>query len=293
MRFPKPDIPFARDDANRFLPAIVAVMVAITALLLAVGISFAGSLSSQQRDVAGSIQIQITANEKARAEIESSLATILRTTPGVKDMVVLKREEVSRLLKPWLGDAATLEAVTLPILVDVKIDPNANPPFDAPRLMSAMKDKKIEGRIATPQSWLGDLAKALGLAQVTLMLLSTCLIASLVGLAVLVARTALRLHFKVVNLLHLFGATDEYILRQFQFHTGMLIGRGALIGASVAAFLLLLANVMSTKMKNPVLPEIHFSAVHIALFIVLPLFIALVSLVATRLTVQSMLHRMH
>ena len=293
MRIPKSDIPFARDDANRFLPAIVAVMVAITALLLAVGISFAGALSTQQRDVAGSIQIQITTTDKARADTEKRMVELLRATPGVKDMVVLSREEVSRLLKPWLGDTAAIEGISLPMLMDVKIDSKGAKPFDAGALMKAMNAKNIEGRVATPQGWVNDLAHALGLAQATLMLLAACLMASLVGLAVLVARTSLRLHFKVVNLLHMFGATDEYILRQFQFHNGWLIGRGAAIGALAAAGILLIAYIATQQMKNPVVPVIHFSAAHALLFVALPVFIALVSLVATRFTVQSMLHRMH
>lgn len=293
MLFPKTDIPFARDDANRFLPAIVAVMVAITALLLAVGISFAGALSTQQRDVSGSIQIQITANDKNRADIEKKMVALLRTTQGVKDMVVLSRDDVSRLLKPWLGDSAALEGVSLPMLMDVKIDTAAAEPFNAKKLMEAMKGQGIEGRVATPQGWVNDLARALGLAQATLLMLAGCLMASLVGLAVLVARTSLRLHFKVVNLLHMFGATDEYILRQFQFHNGWLIGRGAAFGAVAAAAILLIIHIATQQMKNPVLPVIHFGIAHVLLFIALPLFIALVSLVATRFTVQSMLHRMH
>lgn len=293
MLIPKADIPFARDDANRFLPAIVAVMVTITALLLAVGISFAGALSAQKRDVAGSIQIQITTGDKTRADIQQKMSALLRTTPGVKDVVVLSHAEVARLLKPWLGDSAALEDISLPMLLDVKVDTDATPAFDAAVLSRAMKAQGIDGRIATPQNWVNDLAKALGLAQVTLLLLALGLIASLVGLSVLVARTSLRLHFKVVNLLHMFGATDEYILRQFQWHNGLLIGRGAVVGALLAAAVLLLAHVSTTQMKNPVLPVIHFSFVHGALFILLPLLIALVVLVATRFTVHSMLHRMH
>lgn len=293
MLIPKSDIPFARDDANRFLPAIVAVMVTITALLLAVGICFAGALSIQKRDVAGSIQIQITTSDKARADIQQKMTLLLRITPGVKDAVVLSRAEVARLLKPWLGDSVALEDISLPMLLDVKVDPGATPAFDAAALDRAMKAQGIDGRIATPQNWVNDLAKALGLAQVTLLLLALGLVASLVGLSVLVARTSLRLHFKVVNLLHMFGATDEYILRQFQWHNGLLVGRGAMVGALLAALVLLAAHITTAQMKNPVLPAIHFSPAHGALFILLPVLIALVALVATRFTVQSMLQRMH
>lgn len=293
MRLPKTDIPFARDDANRFLPWIVAVMVAIAALLLAVGISFAGALGGQHAQMAGSLQIQVQTTAKNRAANEASLKNVMRATRGVKEATVLSEAEVAKLLKPWLGEEAKSDAVNLPLLADIRLDSALADTFDTKALAAALKAKGLDARIATPEHWLRDLSNAMGLAQMALLVLAGCVVASLVALAVLVARTSLRLHFKVVNLLHMFGATDDYILKQFQTHNGLLIGRGAAIGAVVAAALLLLMHIATSQMQNPVLPVIHFSVAHAVLFVALPAFIALVSLVATRLTVQGMLHKMH
>jgi cell division transport system permease protein len=116
---------------------------------------------------------------------------------------------------------------------------------------------------------------------------------AMVSLAVLVARVSLKLHFKTVNILHMFGATDDYILRQFQWQGGWLIGRGALFGSLGAGSLLLLLQSITGRMQSPVVPEIGITTAHVLLLFFLPIFMALVAVVATRLSVQSMLQRMH
>ena len=293
MNFLKTDIPFGRDDAHRLLPAIVAAMVAITALLLAVGISFAGALDAQKRDAEGSVQVQISATGDARARATAQALSIMKATQGVSDAVVLKDAEVARLLKPWLGDADALSGIAMPVLIDLKTRDVDGEPFDADALRAALKSKIKDVRVETPEQWVGDLAHALSLAQGVLLILALCLAASLVALVVLVARTSLRLHFKTVNLLHLFGATDDYILRQFQIHNAWMVGRGALVGSLAAALLLAVAYGISGGSDNPVLPQVAFGIGHGVLFVLLPVCIAAVSLVATRMTVQDMLQRMH
>lgn len=291
MKFLKTDIPFARDDAQRFLPAIVSAMVAITALLLATGISFSSALETQQRDVAGNVQVQISVPAKEREKATADATAIIKAAQGVDDVVVLKETQVADLLKPWLGDEVA--GVDLPVLIELKTRDVNGKPFDTAALTKSLKEKIKHVRVETPRQWLEQLSRVLALAQAALLLLALALVASLVALAVLIARTALRLHFKTVNLLHLFGATDDYILRQFQFHTAWMVGRGAAIGSLLAAMLLLGAHGMTANMASPVLPEIAFGAGHVVLFILLPVFIALIAFIATRMTVQTMLQRMH
>ena len=110
---------------------------------------------------------------------------------------------------------------------------------------------------------------------------------------VLVARTNLRLHFKTVSLLHMFGATDEYILRQFQWNNAWLAARGAFAGVLLAGMVFAVAVILSVRWESPVIPEISVSALHGLLFILLPIFTAAIALVATRHTVRTMLENMH
>jgi cell division transport system permease protein len=297
MWSPRFDIPFARDDANRFLPAIIAIMVALVALLLAIGVSLTGAVVQQGSGMNASLQIQVTlpssASSSVRTETETALKEIVQKTAGIASVTLVTREEVSRLLSPWLGDSSALSGVNLPVLADVTVSAKeSGQKAIITALRSNLKASGFDAVVATPQAWLSDLAQLAYIAQATLLLLSLCLVASLVALAVLIARTSLRLHFKVVNLLHLLGAADDYILRQFQYHHGWVIGKGALMGAVGAACIFIAAHSISVQMNSPIMPVIEMSFLHLLVFVGLPVIVALASLVATRATVAAMLHKM-
>jgi cell division protein FtsX len=109
----------------------------------------------------------------------------------------------------------------------------------------------------------------------------------------LVARTNLRLHFKTVSLLHMFGATDDYILRQFQWNNAWLGGARGVRWCVCGGHGVAVAVILSVRWESPVIPEISVSALHGLLFILLPIFTAAIALVATRHTVRTMLENMH
>jgi cell division transport system permease protein len=285
----KTDIPFARDDAHRFLPWTIAAMMAIAALLISLGLSLADALADQQRDVAGTIQIQIAGERPASQTETDGVVALLRRSAGVSDIVVLEKEAIAELLIPWLGDKKTAEDVPLPVLIEAKTAEGTE--IDA--LRTSLAQQFPRARLVTPQRWVLQLAEVLALTQGTLLVLAFALMSAMVSLAVLIARVSLKLHFKTVNILHMFGATDDYILRQFQWQGGWLIGRGALIGSVVAGFLLLLLQTITRRMDSPVVPQVDFTAAHAVLLLLLPIFVALVAVVATRFSVQAMLQRMH
>jgi hypothetical protein len=53
------DIPFARDDANRLLPLMIACLVGFVALLLAVAMSLTNALTDQSNSMIGGIQVEL------------------------------------------------------------------------------------------------------------------------------------------------------------------------------------------------------------------------------------------
>jgi hypothetical protein len=60
-----------------------------------------------------------------------------------------------------------------------------------------------------------------------------------------------------------------------------------------AASLFIAAVILSSRWDSPVIPHISMSVMHGVMFVLLPIFTAMIALVATRLTVQSMLENMH
>jgi cell division transport system permease protein len=292
MRRPTTDIPFARDDAHRMLPWMVACLVGFAALLLMVAFSLSGSLKQQARDVYGTLQIELPNGTKEK-QLEDVLA-LLKRTAGVQEVVVLSKKEMEALLKPWLGSNLSLNDLALPVMLDVKTAvKNDKTVVDTKALGAALnaivKDAAIEDR----GPWLDHMAQAMYYIQAVMLFIAGTLMVCMVAMIMLVSRTSLKLHFKTVSILHMFGATDEYILRQFQKNNAWLAGRGALLGVLFTSLVVGFAVVASNQWDSPILPALTITSQHIVSLLLLPVFTALVALIATRMTVQSMLAQMH
>ena len=286
------DIPFARDDAHRMLPAMVACLMGFAALLIAAGLCLNHALDKQSRDISGVLQVEVPHDASADT-LEKAVAALQRTV-GVEDVKVLRKSEMETLLKPWLGDGFRIDALPVPTLIDVQTrSGDKGTAVDTVALQRALSAIGPNIRLEAQGPWVSQFSAALGLLQALVLLVAILLLICVVGMIVLVARTNLKLHFKTVGLLHMFGATDDYILTQFQWNSAWLAARGALAGVGFAALLFLGAVIFSHQADSPVIPTLAFSSMHIATFLLLPVLTALVALVATRLTVQSMLHHMH
>lgn len=287
------DIPFARDDAHRMLPAMVACLIGFAALLLALSVSLSDGVSAQSREVTGVLQVEVPKDIAAKKESMDRILATIRSAPGVNDLVLLRDAEMEALLKPWLGEQFSLDDLPVPSMVDVKTDVKSGKTMvDVAKLRTQLsaihKDINVEDR----GPWVAQMARATNLLQGMVVFVALLLLACVIGMIVLVARTNLKLHFKAVSLLHMFGATDEYILRQFQWNNAWLAARGAVFGSLFAALIFTSWVVLSHRWESPVLPPVNFSLGHGITFFILPIFTALIALVATRLTVQSMLRHM-
>jgi cell division transport system permease protein len=223
-----------------------------------------------------------------------SVASLLKNTAGVEQVTPISQTQMETLLKPWLGDDFEIADLPVPAILDVKTAVKDNETaVNLPALRTALAKIDTGIRVEDRGPWVGHMVKAVALLQGLVLVVALLLILCVLGMIILVARTNLRLHFKTVSLLHMFGATDEYILRQFQWNNAWLTARGAFVGVLGAASIYIAAVIISVRFESPVIPAIAISPWQVVMFVVLPMFTALIALVATRLTVQSMLEHMH
>jgi cell division protein FtsX len=273
---------------------MIAVMSGFAALLLVMAMTFSGKLEAQSRALAGSLQVEVPAKAAKDSTVIAAVTEALRATEGVESVEVLAPNSMEQLLKPWLGDGFSLDSLPVPTLLDVKTAVKDGQSVVNLTALNA-KLRAIHSGIAVESRgpWITQMVKLVGLLQGVIFVIAGLLLACVLGMVVLVARTNLKLHFKTVSLLHMFGATDDYILKQFQWNSAELAGRGALIGTLIAGALFTALLILSHRWESPVIPAIAFSWVHVLVFLLVPFFTALIALVATRLTVQSMLGHMH
>ena len=288
------DIPFARDDAHRLLPVMIACLIGFAALLLSVAVSINHVIDAHSQNVLGMLQVEVPRTRADDKNMMNALTAELSHTPGVLSVTVLSTTQMEALLKPWLGTDFSIGELPVPVILDVRTSVDGQKSavnLEALRrsLMKIDTGIRIDGR----GPWVEQVAQATNLLQIIVVVIALLLLICVIGMVVLVAKTNLRLHFKAVSLLHMFGATDEYILRQFQWNSAWLAARGAFIGVIAAGVLFAGAVILSLQWQSPVLPEISMGLAHGAIFLLLPVVTAAIALVVTRRTVSSMLRYMH
>ncbi len=298
------DLPLERDASARFLPWLIALMVYLAALALTAAMIVSDATAEWNRGISGRLTVQIPPPAEGQAPTMAPLVegavTVLRATPGIAEVEVMSETEVNALLRPWLGEAGSLGDLPVPALVKVRLSPGAE--LDLDSLGARLRAEAPGAVVDDHRSWLSALIDFSRTIQVI-----AALVVLLVGLAavaavVFVTRTGLSIHMRVIEMLHLVGARDGYIARQFQGHAlrlGLLGGVAgvALAGATVLAASLVLENPTAAFQApagdtRPV-PGVPLGPWQLSAVGAIPLITALVATVTARVTVMRTLRRMH
>lgn len=293
MRHFRPDIPFSREDANRFLPWVVGLMVCLAGLFLAAAISVHQSSNVAGRLNVNSFQIYIPFSADDKESLHDKLVQQLQTVQGVDRVETMNRQSLSKLVSPWTSHTMDLSGLPLPIVIEVTLAPRS----DRAQLIASITDicKSIAPSIEVEsyQRWVDQLLQFAGMLRLLAIALAVLVVAGLIAMVVLASRTSLKLHFKTVQLLHNVGAQDDYITRQFVANGTMMTLTGAIPGAIIAAMIYIAVAWFSGSLSSPLLPHIQLLPLHIIVFVLLPVLSVLVAYIAVRATVQSMIEGMH
>ncbi len=285
---PRLDLPLGRDASGRFLPWIVALMVYLAALGGAGLVLLGDALHDWDRALATTLTLQVPADATA-ARVETVLA-LLRQTPGVAAVHLLEPAETARLLEPWLGPSVPIDTLPLPRLIDLRIDPNSSIDFAA--LQQRLNSVVPEARIDDHRLWLGRLRGFAVRIEGVIAAVLALVVALMVASVVFAARTGLAIHHPVIELLHLLGAGDLYIARQFQIHALRLGLLGGGVGAVAAAVTLLVLAAAGRALDLPA-PGSGLGDWRVwALLVATGMGAGLVAMTTARLTVLRRLARM-
>lgn len=286
------DIPFDQDPAGRLLPWIVAIMIYLSGVAIAGAIALNGLVSTWSPGLSGALTIQIPAGpDSPHAQQQAgAVLALVRKAPGVEQARRLPRQDMLRLLRPWLGEDAGAGDLPLPILIEVHAAPGAA--IDTAAL-SAKVAVAAPGAVTENHArWAGPL---IGLARS--IWLVALLVVALIGLATVITvvfatRTGLRIHRRVIGLLHLIGAHDRYIARQFERQALWLSLQGAIIGIVFAIGTVFGIADLAGKIELEPAAGAIFTPVQWAIFACVPVVAALVALLTARITVLRTLRRM-
>jgi cell division transport system permease protein len=289
------DLPLDRDESSRFLPWIIAFIVFLAVLALAAATLLARAGDAWRRDVSATLTVQIVpqparAAASPPADQVAAALRILRATPGVARAEALAEDKALSLLEPWLGRSAGLAGLPVPRLIDVTLDDGVR--LDARALAARLAEEAPDAtvddhgliadrlvRIAAFAEWL-----ALGVALVVA--------GVAVATVVFTTRAGLVIHEDIIDLLHLIGARDGYVARQFQMSAMRLCLKGGLTGFLFGCAALAALGHVSAGVDAGLLPSLALEAGDWAMLATVPFIATAISTATARLTVLRALGRM-
>ena len=289
------DLPLRGDAASRFLPWLVSLMVFLVSVAVAAAFVLDQVAGSWDHDVAGTITVQVApvGGEGGEALTEARLkaaADAVAREPGVKAVRPLDKKQTLALLEPWLGSSEVIKDLPLPRLIDVSID------SDAPLDLSAMNDH-LAGMVPGTslddhRVWLSRLIKLSrtveALAIFTVLMIGTVTAATIVY----ATRTSMAVHKDTIEVLHLIGAHDDYIARQFAdraFGLGLL---GGVLGLAFTVPTLSAIGWAAKRLEGGFIPHITLSMFGFVVIAIIPGIAAVLVMMTARLTVHRTLSRM-
>jgi len=290
----KAGLPLRDDSAGRFLPWFVALMVYLAALALAGALIAAEAGRDWRQALTGALTVELPpapagAPKAATTEVERLLES-LRAAPGVAAAELVGPDRMRALLAPWLGADAAVEDLPLPRLIEVALAAGAAPDLDLLRRQIA--DIAPEARLDDHGAWLGALLRTARGIEILALILVAVAGAAAIWTVVFTTRTRLETHRASIELLHLIGAQDSYIARQFQFQA-LLVGlAGGIGGLLPAALTVLLLGAVTGGADFGLLPEVALTWQGWAALACLAPAAALVAMATARLVVLRTLGKL-
>ncbi|WP_341915254.1 FtsX-like permease family protein [Ferrovibrio terrae] len=285
------DLQLEADSTARFLPWALAVMVFLAALALVGALALDGTIDGWRRGVSAKLTVQIAdrPGQPMQPRLDAAV-NLLRSVPGITDVQIIDRRAVEALLQPWLGAEALQADLPLPGMIDVTLGDNAALSIEA---LSARLQGAVPGaRLDDPKPWLdrlvqlGRLLQSLGGGIVLLVGLAAA------AMVIFATRAGLAARRDTIELLHLIGAEDGYIARQFQRHVASQAIRGGIIGAGLAAAVLVAIQLLAGGVGTGLLPGLAMMWWHWLALPLLPFGAAGLAIITARLTVLGELRSM-
>ncbi|MDX2159348.1 MAG: ABC transporter permease [Hyphomicrobiaceae bacterium] len=224
---------------SRSLTLVIAIMCFL-ACLTAGGVYILNqSASSWLRDIAREVTVQIEPRENVDTDrAVRDAAAFLARQPGIKSVKPLNLDESSALLEPWLGKNDALKSLPVPRLIALEIDAVAPPDMDALRALIATELKSAN--LDDHRHWqtqIRTFTHTLALGGLAILMLVG---AATTAIIISATRSSMASNREIVEVLHLVGATDRYIAREFERHFLRLGVRAGLVGAGFAMLVFLL-----------------------------------------------------
>ncbi len=286
------DLALDRDPLGRFLPWLIAFMVYLAVLALTGVLVINGTAGRWERGLGGTLTVHIApadSTEDAGGHLRLAL-DVLRATPEVAHAEPIPESRIAALLEPWLGEVDAKLDLPLPQLIDVRMKPGSDLDTEklAERLAAAVPGVALDDH----RVWLDRLLRLIHTVEVLAGLILALIGLVIAGTVVYATRSGLAVHLDAIEVLHLIGAQDSYVARQFADRALALGLKGGAIGLLPGVATLVGIDQLAAKLQGGPLPDLALAPAHWLILAVLPIAVAVIAMLTARVTVMRNLASM-
>lgn len=209
---------------------VTATLAFFATLALALGLA-AGRLAEEwSSGLAQAATLHVFAGDDAVEAQARAALEVLRTTPGIRSVRVIEVDEQRALLAPWFGADTALEALPLPLLIEVAADRDE---VDRGRLADRLAAEAPGAVYDDHVSWRAPLVASAERLRLFAFASLAALGLALGAAAALAASATVAGHAQAARTLRLVGARDGFIAAAFTRR----LTRAAAIGAGIGGAL--------------------------------------------------------
>ncbi|HEY5795999.1 MAG TPA: ABC transporter permease [Bosea sp. (in: a-proteobacteria)] len=232
--------------AGRALMAVIAILTFLAALSAGAAVLAARASEQWRGAVANEMTIQIRPDSRRDVEADIARAVAMaQAVDGVETVRAVPRTESDRLLEPWLGAGLDLVELPVPRLIVLKLRSSAGP--DLAAFGAALRREVPTAILDDHRLWvrrLSTMASTIIMSGAAIVLLVLTAAALAVAFA---TRGAMAGSRDSVEVLHLVGADDAFIAREFQSRFVRLGLRGGAVGGFAAIVVIALLGWLSSR----------------------------------------------
>jgi cell division transport system permease protein len=273
------DISLDEGTGAHLVTWVTGLMVFFVTLALAVNFAMSTVTQEWVTGLSGSLTVEIkppmplkgaaALTEAQQQEFNGAAEKILWLAgqhPAVKEAHQLTTAEIRALIQPWLGQNMS-DDLPLPALIDLKLNADA----DIERLQSDILALVPAAAIDSHTDTLDDVKTLVNTIRLFVFLLTGVIVTLAVVAISGIVRSKYSIHKQEVETLHLIGASNEYIARQFRRHTLEGTLKGALTGLSAMIATLLIIGAVTHTIDTAIFPHLKLMPGQWALLILSPL----------------------
>lgn len=286
------------DDTSAFMYVLTSIYMYLFIVVLAIVMAINAMADSWKKDIMGSVTVQIipVEDENKHVDAEKTLEQqnkvlqYIENLSAVASAKALDTQTVEKLMTPWLGNKVNISSLPIPVLLDVKLKPNSELNYD--EVTRGLRQVSEYASIDNHRLWLNRLLKfAASLKNIAitvlLMVIGICAFSIYYS-----TRTSLGININTIEILHIIGAKDDYIARQYARNFAKIGFFSGIIGLMAAIPSIILVAKYGVSTGSGLIKGAQLSTVAWSLIMTTPLFSALYAMIVSYFTVKKSLEKM-